>query len=78
MRAKLESGASFSFVWSTILRIIFSRKHSTPASVLSHDCDSNIILPLSSVKNLGVILDCNLSMTDQIKAVVKKMQFSYS
>ena len=55
--------------------IIFSRKHSTPASVLSHDCDCNILQPLSSVKNLGVILDCNLSMTDQINAVVKKCNF---
>ena len=36
---------------------IFSRKHSTTASVFFHDCDSNTLQPLSSVKNLGVIFD---------------------
>ena len=55
--------------------IVFSRKQSVSTSIFSDECNDNVLQPLASVKNLGVFLDKNLAMNDQISAVVKKCYF---
>jgi len=37
--------------------------------------NNNLLQPLNSVKNLGIIMNNSLTMDDQISAVVKKCYF---
>ena len=50
--------------------MVFSRKQSV-FNVL--DDDKSLIMSHNSVQNIGVILDCNLSLEEQIRSTVTKL-----
>ena len=54
--------------------MVFSRKQSV-FNVL--DDDKSLVMSHYSVKNLGVILECNLSLEKQIRSTVKKCFFHF-
>ena len=56
-------------------RMVFSRKQSV--SNVLYD-DKSLAMSRNSIKNLEVILDCNLSLEEQIMSTVKKCFFSFS
>ena len=58
----------------TEIMIINNPRHSLPDSV-TININGHTIEMSSTAKNLGVILDCNMSMTKQISSICKSLNF---